>query len=94
MAPPSHPTTTSSVRSPLQSRSTGAAQAFPGRDAREVLIHHLKGQPRPPREIDPSLPPQISETILRALHRDPDQRFQSAAELAKALAGHLEEAVA
>ena len=69
-------------------------EAFPGKDAREVLIRHLKGQPRPPQEVDPSLPPQISETILTALHRDPDRRFQSAGELAKALAGHLEEAVA
>jgi tetratricopeptide (TPR) repeat protein/predicted Ser/Thr protein kinase len=41
--------------------------------------------PRPPRAINPDVPPDLSAAIEKALERDPDRRFQSAGELEEAL---------
>jgi serine/threonine-protein kinase len=52
-----------------------------------LLIHAvLSGQrPRPPRELEPALPPELEAIVLRALSRDPSDRFPSASALAEAL---------
>ncbi len=39
----------------------------------------------PPSRLNPSAPAALDVIILRALHRDPDQRYQSAAEMLAAL---------
>jgi len=39
----------------------------------------------PPREIDPSISPQLQEIIYRAIERDPAKRYQSAREFARDL---------
>ena len=41
--------------------------------------------PRPPSEINPDVPPSIDEVVLKALHVDIDQRYQSPDEFQKAL---------
>ena len=38
-----------------------------------------RGDPAAPRKLNPSLSPQAEEIVLRALQRDPSQRYQSAA---------------
>jgi serine/threonine-protein kinase len=45
----------------------------------------LLNNPMPPREIDPTITPQIQEIIYRALERDPANRYKDAAEFAKDL---------
>ena len=35
----------------------------------------LLNNPVPPREIDPTIPPQLQEIIYRAMERDPKQRY-------------------
>jgi len=57
---------------------------FPGQ-ALEVIRKHLTELPPPPRRFNPSLPPEIENAVLRALHKDRRQRFQSALELAAAV---------
>ena len=51
----------------------------------EVLLGHLQGQPADPSAIEPSLPPAVDAVIRTAMARQPDQRFGSAGELARAL---------
>jgi serine/threonine protein kinase len=53
--------------------------------ALEVIRKHLTEPPPPPRRFNPNLPPEIETAVLRALHKDRRQRFQSAPELAAAV---------
>ena len=48
----------------------------------ELVVH---AAPAPPREKRPDLPEAIEAVILRALAKDPDQRFATAAEMKHAL---------
>lgn len=43
-----------------------------------VALMQVNNQPRPPREILPSVPPGVEAMILTAMEKDPDKRFQSA----------------
>lgn len=40
----------------------------------ELLLKHMTEQPVPPADLDPSIPPQISSVIARALEKEPDKR--------------------
>jgi serine/threonine protein kinase len=52
-----------------------------------MLLAHVTEAPPPPRSINPALPERIEKTILRALEKRPEQRFQSVEELLGALTG-------
>jgi hypothetical protein len=41
--------------------------------------------PRPPRELEPSIPAHLERVVLRCLEKDPGRRFQSVVELERAL---------
>jgi serine/threonine-protein kinase len=56
-------------------------------DEMAVLFQHVEGNPVPPRQTNPDLPPALEEMILKAMAADPDQRFQSVDELRKNLMG-------
>ncbi len=45
----------------------------------------LNEEPAPPSQIDPLLPPALDAVLLRALRKDPQERFASAEEMARAL---------
>jgi len=51
----------------------------------EVMYQHLMTQPAPPGTLNPHLPPAVDAVILRALAKDPSQRFPSVSEFARAL---------
>ena len=51
----------------------------------EVLRKHLTERPVPPRRINPALPAWVEAVVMRALEKDRNRRFQTAAELARAL---------
>jgi len=55
---------------------------FQGENPFAVMNDRLLNNPIPPREVDPSLSPQLQEIIYRALERDPAKRYQTAAEFA------------
>lgn len=63
----------------------------PGRNTEEVLFHIMTEDPAPLRDFRPSLNPSLEATVLRSLRRNPGQRFQSADELADALAPYARE---
>lgn len=50
-----------------------------------VMREHIELPPPPPSDINPSLRPQVEAVIMRALAKDPQYRYQSAAELAREL---------
>ena len=51
----------------------------------ELGAHHLRESPRDPSTLNPDVSPQLSRVILRALAREPKDRWQSAAALLHAL---------
>lgn len=58
---------------------------FEGDTPLAVLLKHVNDPLPLPREIDPSIPEPFERIILKALAKDPDHRYQSAAEMAHAL---------
>ena len=50
-----------------------------------VLMKHLQEPPPPVNEFRPDLPPSVDAVIQKALAKQPEERFQSASELARAL---------
>jgi serine/threonine-protein kinase len=55
---------------------------FTGPNAFVIMNDRLLNNPVPPREIDPSISPQLQEIIYRAMERDPTKRYPSAREFA------------
>jgi serine/threonine-protein kinase len=51
-----------------------------------ALNQRLLSPPPPPREIDPSITPQLQEIIFRAMEREPVNRYQTARDFAHDLA--------
>jgi eukaryotic-like serine/threonine-protein kinase len=54
-------------------------------DHMSVMYQHVQGRARPPREINPALPPGLAELIMRAMAVDKTKRFQTMEELRTAL---------
>jgi serine/threonine protein kinase len=52
----------------------------------KLLAAHLQQLPPTPRSINPEVPGELEEIILKTLEKDPAQRFQSMSELHDALA--------
>ncbi len=50
-----------------------------------VLLMHKETPPRPPRELDPSISPEVEAVVMKALQKDPASRFQSALEMKAAI---------
>ncbi|MCK5797227.1 MAG: serine/threonine protein kinase, partial [Deltaproteobacteria bacterium] len=58
---------------------------FYAESAFEIMLAHVQTPPTPPKELLPGFPDALQTLILRALAKDPEERFQSASELAAAL---------
>ncbi len=58
---------------------------FKGDSDYSVMAAHLEKMPAPLFEVDPSVPPLLSEITLKALEKDPAKRFQSADAFRRAL---------
>ncbi len=54
---------------------------FDSDDPMEILVQHLHDAPRPPSQIAPEIDRGLEAIILKALAKDPAQRFRSAREL-------------
>lgn len=50
-----------------------------------VALKHLRETPRPPRELNPAIPRRLESIILQALAKEPERRFQTAADMRQAL---------
>ncbi|HSD22369.1 MAG TPA: serine/threonine-protein kinase [Anaeromyxobacter sp.] len=69
------------------------ARAFPGRDVNEVGQRILAGRLRAPSEVRPELPFELDALVLRCLAPDPQERFASAADVAREIALRYDGAV-
>jgi len=58
---------------------------FSGTNPFLVMNDRLLNNPVPPREVDPTITPQLQEIIYRALERDPKNRYASARDFARDL---------
>src|SRR5438309_6838891 len=58
---------------------------FEGETAVAIAFKQVSAVPRPPSELNPALPPSLDGVVLRALAKDPAERYQSADELIAAL---------
>ncbi len=54
---------------------------FPGQNITTVIYKIVNEEPVPPRQIDPSIHPGISAVVMKALVKEPDQRYQSCREM-------------
>ncbi len=54
---------------------------FEADNAVSVAIMQLQADPKPPRELNPALPEGLEEITLKAMQKNPSQRYQSAAEM-------------
>lgn len=55
---------------------------FTGSNAFTIMNDRLLNNPVPPREIDPTLSPQLQEVIYRAIEREPSKRYPDARQFA------------
>jgi eukaryotic-like serine/threonine-protein kinase len=57
------------------------APPFTGDSAVAVAYQHVREDPEPPTSYDPSLSPDIDAVVLKAMAKNPANRYQSAAEM-------------
>lgn len=58
---------------------------FSAESPTSILYKIVHEDPRPPREINRDLPVKINEVLLKALAKDPTERYESCTDLAKAV---------
>jgi serine/threonine-protein kinase len=54
---------------------------FDGETPVEIAMKHLSNAPKPPSKLRPEIPPELDKVVLRALAKDPEDRYQSADEM-------------
>ncbi|MBI1246719.1 protein kinase [bacterium] len=58
---------------------------FPGKQRDQVLSQVLHKDPPSPRSLNPNIPRDLETICLKAMEKDPDQRYQTAEHMAKDL---------
>ncbi|MHB8986009.1 MAG: protein kinase domain-containing protein, partial [Eubacteriales bacterium] len=60
---------------------------FNGDTPISVAIKHIQDVPAPPSRINPAVSPELEKVIIRAMAKNPADRFESARKMAEALTG-------
>ncbi|HEX8755291.1 MAG TPA: HEAT repeat domain-containing protein [Steroidobacteraceae bacterium] len=58
-------------------------------DHMSVMYQHVQGKARQPQEVNPAMPPGLSELVMKSMAVDKTKRFQSMDELRGALAKYM-----
>jgi len=66
---------------------------FPGEDPVKIIFSHIHDYPVSPDKLNPKLPTALSGCVMRLLEKDPEKRYQSAADLLKGLRDVAEESL-
>ncbi len=64
---------------------TTGRPAFQGKTRTSLIGAIITGEPRPIRELQPLIPPALEHVIAKCLQKDPDDRWQRAADVAEEL---------
>src|SRR5215467_4277237 len=67
---------------------------FPGQNITTVIYKIVNEEPVPPRQIDPSIHPGISAVVMKALAKEPEQRYQTCREMLDDLRNYRAQGVA
>ncbi len=62
---------------------------FDGQEVMPILVAHLTQAPTRPRELNPAIPQELDDVIIKLLAKKPEQRVQSCRELSILLGGIL-----
>lgn len=54
---------------------------FESENAISVAIMQMQSEAKPPREVNPDIPEGLEEITVKAMQKDPEKRYQSAAEM-------------
>src|SRR5262249_54594827 len=65
--------------------------AYNGRDREELLRQIAFDEPRPPRHLNKAVPAELETIVLKAMGKNPDERYGTAQELADDLRRFLED---
>ncbi|WP_405584312.1 protein kinase domain-containing protein [Streptomyces sp. NBC_01190] len=65
---------------------------FTGETPLSVVYQHVQDQPRIPSQVNNRVPPELDGMVLRALAKQPEDRFQSAEEM-RAVVGYAHQAL-
>jgi eukaryotic-like serine/threonine-protein kinase len=83
-APVTAPSDLYSVGIVLYEMLTGKVP-FTGDSPIEIAMKHLNDPPKPPSRIRPEIPEELDQVVLRALAKEPEQRYQTAEEFSEDL---------
>jgi hypothetical protein len=61
---------------------------FDGESSQQIVGKHIAEPPPAAADVNPNVPRELSDAILRCLAKQPDERFPSAAAVIRALEGH------
>src|SRR5262245_54233618 len=64
---------------------------FPGRDRQELLRQIAFEEPRPPRRLNRAIPAELETIVLKAMEKNPADRYATAQELADDLERFLKD---
>ena len=73
---------------------TTGEKPFPGQNITTVIYKIVNEDPVPPRQIDPSIHPGISTVLMKALAKEPEQRYQSCREMLEDLRNYRAQGIA
>jgi serine/threonine protein kinase len=59
--------------------------AVGGKDRQQILTAITFEEPRPPRQVDPAIPPDLETVVLKAVAKEPGERYATAQALAEDL---------
>jgi serine/threonine-protein kinase PpkA len=63
---------------------------FKGLDPTSLMYHQVNEVPAAPHEVNDKIPQAFSDLIMKTLEKNPDDRYQTAAELGKALHQYMQ----
>ncbi|MEO1288194.1 MAG: protein kinase, partial [Chloroflexota bacterium] len=58
---------------------------FDDASAMSVALKHISDPPPPPTELNPNIPPEVEQVLMRALDKEPEKRFPSAKDFVRAM---------
>ena len=68
-------------------RMLSGRTVFQGESQTEIMARHVNEDPMPLKRVAPWVPRRFCDVVMRMLEKDPDDRYQSAAEVLEALEG-------